>query len=597
MRTFAKQLLLSLSITLFWVGCSAAVYERFEDLPNGAPFDFIIIGGGTAGSVLANRLTENQRWRVLVIEAGPSNEGVLDSEVPFFYTALPGSKYDWNFTTIPQANLNGRSIVYPRGFILGGSSSINGLFYTRGSSSDFDRFARVTGDPGWSWKNMFPYFLKSEKWSPPADHHSTIGEFNPSLHSTHGMLPVSLPGFPESIDNRVIQTTKDLPIEFPYNVDMNSGSPLGVGWLVASIGNGTRSSAATAYLGPKFITRPNLHVVLNTNVQRVLRTNNNKIPEIRTAEILSGSKLVNLTARKELIISTGSIGTPHLLLRSGIGDETELKNIGIQPIIQSPSVGKNLSDHPFIALAWFVNATNGTNDDIRNNQTLQSTFLAQWNATRTGPMVDAAVNHVAWMRLPKNASIFERFSDPSSGKNSPHYEIAISNGGGFFVSAPTAHFVGAGISMVSPVSRGSVTLRSNNPVDAPLIDPAFLSSEFDIVTMRMAVTAAGQFFAGPSWKDYVLQPAGAFANATTDELLDNAIRNAVATTKHPVGTAAMSAKGSDFGVVDPDLKVKNIEALRIVDASIMPFVPAGHPQAAVYAIAERASDIIKNSYE
>ncbi|TFK36269.1 aryl-alcohol-oxidase from pleurotus Eryingii [Crucibulum laeve] len=577
----------------FFVSCYGAIHQSFNDLPPGSSFDFIVVGGGTAGCVIASRLSENPRFNVLVIESGPSNEGVLDAQVPFLEPGLILSPFDWNFTTVPQTSANGKSMLYPRGHILGGSSSINAMFYTRGSSSDFDRFARVTGDSGWSWGEMLPYILKNEKWVPPADNHPTAGQFNPAFHSLTGMTSVSLPGFPQGTDGRVIQTTKDLKDEFPFNVDMNSGNPLGVGWLQGSIGNGERSSAATSYLTSQVVARPNLQIVLNTQVTRVLETGG-KSPSIRKVELTTGSKLTTVTAAKEVILSAGSINTPHLLLNSGIGDKNELAKKGIASVLNLPSVGKNLTDQVLVSATWFANSNN-TIDSINANKTLFTQLLDEWQKTRMGPMTNAGVNQIAWVRMPDNSPIFETFADPSSGSNSPHIELALSNGGG--LGAGVGHFVGAGVAVVTPMSRGSVTLNTTNPFDQPLIDLGLLTSNFDILALKAGVASARRFFAGPAWKGYVLQPAGAFANATTDQLLHDYIVANAFSTSHPVGTASMSAKTANFGVVNPDLKVKGADGIRIVDASVMPFIPCGHTQAPVYAIAERAADLIKADWQ
>ncbi|KDR81170.1 hypothetical protein GALMADRAFT_91825 [Galerina marginata CBS 339.88] len=582
----------------FFLSCHAAIRQKIGDLPKGLNFDFIVVGGGTAGSVIASRLTENPRFKVLVIEAGPSNEGVLNSQVPFLEPGLLVSPFDWNFTTVPQAAAAGRVINYPRGHILGGSSSINDMFYTRGSSSDFDRFARVTGDPGWSWDSLVPYFLKNEKWVPPADNHNTTGQFNPAFHNLKGtgMTSVSLSGFPQiNTDGRSIQTTKDLKAEFPFNLDMNSGNPLGLGWLQSTTGNGERSSAATAYLTPLVVARPNLEIVLNTQVTRVLPvgSGSNGLSFLKI-ELSSGPGLTTITASKEVILSAGTINTPHLLLNSGIGDKTELRNLGIASTLNLPSVGKNLTDQPLVPVSWFANSNN-TIDTLKQNVTLQAEALDEWEKTRMGPFVNAGVNQVSWTRIPGNSPIFKTFADPSSGSNSPHIELVISNGGGFSVNP--GNFVGAGLAVVTPVSRGSVSLKSNNPLDAPVIDLGLLTSDFDVLALKEGVATAKRFFAGPAWKGYVLQPAGAFANVTTDQSLEDFISINAFTAAHPVGTASMSAKDAKFGVVDPDLKLKGAQGLRIVDASVMPFVPCAHTQAAVYAIAERAADLIKADWQ
>ncbi|KAF9002519.1 pyranose dehydrogenase [Cyathus striatus] len=536
--------------------CYATLFQDIENLPLNPNYDFVIIGGGTAGAVLANRLTETQKFSVLLIEAGATNEGVLDAEVPWLALNLRGTQYDWNFTTSSQSGLNNRSLPYNRGHILGGSSTFNGLFYTRGSSSDYDKFGVITGDEGWSWGQMLPYILKNERWLPPADHHDTAGQYNPRYHNRFGMTPVSLPGFPQPIDNKIMQTTKDMHQNFPFNVDMNSGNPIGV----CNIGNGVRSSSATAYLSPKYIERPNLHVLVNTRVTRVLPTKAN--------DFTIRKNPVRITANKELILSAGAIGTPQILLSSGIGDRAELKAAGIEPLYHLPDVGKNLSDQLLTGISWTVNTTD-TTDNLVTNSTLLNDALAQWNASHTGPLVDifGGINTVGFLRIPDNSSIFEEFQDTASGPNAAHYELIPANGGNPTAGLNPGHFFTVGFALVSPASRGSVTIRSNNPLDPPVIDPGFLTSKFDFFVMRHAIKTAVTFTSAPAWQAY-----------------------------HPVGTAAMSAKGATHGVVDPDLRVKGIRGLRIVDASVMPFPICGHTETPTYAFAERAANLIQNTW-
>ncbi|GJJ07845.1 hypothetical protein Clacol_002050 [Clathrus columnatus] len=473
-------------------------------------------------------------------------------------------------------------------------SELDIMFYTRGSEDDFNRWADVTGDSGWSWNSILPYFLKgsqNEKWTPPADHHDTTGEFNPVFHSTTGLTETSLPGFSLSIDSRVLQTTQVFPNEFPFNEDYNGGKPIGLGWVQSTIGNGTRSSSATSYLSTPFISRRNLDVVLNVRVTRVLQTQSNGTLSIRTIEVLNGSQRQNFTATKEVILSAGSIGTPGILLHSGIGDETVLKPLGISPVLNLPSVGRNLTDQPLSTIAWTSSSTDPFEPPIlENNATLLSQSLQQWMTTRTGPLASQALNHVAWKRL-DNTSILSQFGDPSAGPNTPHLEFIFTNGGG--ADFPSGHFVGGGFIVVTPTSRGSVTISSNNPLDAPTIDPAFLSTEFDILAFREALLTTVAFFSTQPWKDFILSPVQPFPNISDINSIDSLLKESAESSFHPVGTAAMSATNAQFGVVNPDLRVKNVEGLRIIDASIMPFITSAHTQAPVYAIAERGSDLIK----
>ncbi|KAJ6498872.1 aryl-alcohol oxidase [Mycena sanguinolenta] len=578
-------------LTLDIVQCSAAILDNVADLNKlNLKFDFIVVGGGTAGSVVANCLSENPHNSVLVLEAGISNADILDIIVPFFAPrATPNTAVDWNYSTTAQVGLNGRSIAYPRGFVLGGSSSVNYLAYTRGSKEDYDRWARVTGDEGWSWDRLIPYMRRNERFTPPSN---ATGRFNPTVHGFNGINTVSLQGFPTVIDSRVIETTTELA-EYPFNLDMNSGFQLGIGWQQQTVKNGSRSSSATSYLAPQFVARPNLHVLLHARVTRVLQTNSkNTFRTVEFVQDLAGEKFT-LTAGKEVILSAGSIGTPNILLHSGIGNSSTLSSLGIKPSHNLPSVGQNLTDHSLIFLSFLVNST-GTWEDAERNATLAAEQLAQWTTLRTGPLVDPPTSQLGWFRIPDNSSIFEQFPDPAAGPNTAHYEL-IFGGGMFGVPPPTGNFISITPAVVSPVSRGSLTLQSNDSLSAPLIDPDLLGSDVDLFIMREALKSALRFTTAPAWQNFVISPFG--VNSTdSDEDLDNFIRENGGSVYHPSGTAKMSPKGATWGVVDPDLSVKGLSGLRVVDLSVAPFIPAAHTQVATYIIGERASDLIKEAW-
>ncbi|KAJ7353650.1 alcohol oxidase [Mycena albidolilacea] len=573
---------------------SGKIYESVTDLPKNLNYDFVVVGGGNAGNVVANRLTEDPNVSVLLLEAGVSNVGVLDSINPFFLFNLLGPTiYEWNYTTTPQAGLNGRVLDYFRGHMLGGCTSHNGMAYTRGTRDDFDRYARLVGDEGWSWNRILPYFLKNEKWSPPEDHHKTEGQFNPVVHSTHGLTAVSLGGSEWPIfTSGVIQTTKELPDEFPYNLDTNSGKPLGLGWLQSTIGNGVRSSSATAYLAPEFIRRKNLDVLLHAQVTKLVHPSNvsGKL-SFGGVQFQQGTSLFTANASKEIILSAGAVGTPTILMHSGIGDRNILDPLGILTVLHLPSVGQNTSDHPIVSASWSVNF-NQTLESIVQNTTRFNEVYAQWNESHTGPFAMSATTNVAWLRL--DTSIFGNHTDPSAGPDTPHIEILFTPGGS--IGDSPGHFISAGLAAVTPISRGSVTINSSNPLDPPLIDLGLLQNDIDVSVLREGLKPIQRFFNASVWKDYLIAPTRDLENMTTDALNDF-IRNTAAASWHLVGSATMSPRNADYGVVDPDLLVKGVRGLRIIDASVLPIVPAAHTQAATYALAERGADLVKQRWK
>ncbi|OBZ73918.1 Pyranose dehydrogenase 1, partial [Grifola frondosa] len=600
--------------------CSIAHGKLYTD-PHQLPktqYDFVIIGAGTAGNVIATRLTENSAFTVLVVEAGISNVGILADEVPFLGPTLsPDTSVTWNFTTVPQSGLDSRAIPYPRGRVLGGSSTINFEIWTRGSEDDYNRYAEVSGDEGWSWNEMLPYMKKSETLVTSTDNHNTSGQVNPAVHGTSGPVKISIPGVTTTVDTRVFNTTNELPDEFPFNLDMNSGNPIGIGrpiflgsamaqfadtivligWTQNSVDSfGRRSSSATAYL-ELILSRSNLDVLIQTQVTKLVQTSSKGTPAFNKVEVAQNSSSARMivSAKNEVILCAGSIGTPQILQLSGIGDPAVLRSAGVTPLVQLDDVGKHLTDHPFLGNQWLVNS-DLTLEAVSRNETLVADLLEQWNTTGTGLFSVPGANDIGWLRLPQ--STFDGSTDPSAGPTSAHFEVLPVNGFvSFVVPTPdTGFFLTMVTTVASPASRGTVTLASSDPFADPVIDPALLTDPVDLAIMVGAIKAVRTLVTAPAWDGYIIAPVPAFGNATTDAELEAYAQAFTTTVFHPVGTARMSAEGSGVGVVDASLRVKNVTGLRIVDASVFPFIPAAHPQAAVYAFAERASDLIKAAW-
>ncbi|KAF8192528.1 hypothetical protein BJ912DRAFT_1095103 [Pholiota molesta] len=588
-------------------------------------YDYIIVGAGTAGLTLANRLTEDPKVTVLVLEAGISDEGQALVTAPFLApTITPNTILDWNYTVVPQVGLNNRDFPYPRGRLLGGSSSINYLFHQYGSTEDWDRFARVTGDPGWAWSNMRQFvskvFTMTSRFTSIPSHaiwlihiarkncascgwSQTTGQFIPSIHGFNGVMGISLPGFNESTDTRVMQTTGQLPSEFPYNEDMSGvdRSLLGLGFVPGAVNGGVRSSSSTSYLA-QANSRPNLTVLINSTVQKVIETGSILgIKVFKSVQFTSspgtsfapgGSPSVQVNATKEVILSAGSIGTTQILQLSGIGNPDDLNPLKIQVLINSPKVGRNLMDHTFLPNIFSVNGETSLDHVLQDSNSINA-VVNQFFTNHTGMIAAPVSNTFGFARIPANSTALKGIPDPAPGPNSPHFEYIPTN---FFISAEvpepaTGSFFTIVTVLVNPTSRGTVKIRSTNPFDKPIIDPRFLTTDFDVAVMRESVKSTRRFVSAPAWADYVIGPI--VPGLDTDDEIDNFVRTTTTTIFHPSGTAGMAAFNSSNGVVNPDLSVKGTLGLRVVDASVFPFIPSSHTQGPVYMVAERASQIIK----
>ncbi|KAF9264307.1 alcohol oxidase [Marasmius fiardii PR-910] len=510
------------------------IYQNLAELP--APkkvYDFVVIGGGTVGLVVAHRLAEDKWNSVLVIEAGGTNTDDLNLQVPAYYGQVLGTNADWKYVSTPQSGIDNRNVAYPLGHVLGGSSSISGGAYTRGSSEMYDMIAQVTGDDGWSWNSLTPYILR--------DGHDTSEQIDSSVHGQSGIFKVKA-------------ASEELGHEFTYIQDMNDGQELGVGYQLFTIRSGMHENSATAYLPSSFVKEHNIDVVLNTLATRI-------VPDapypglqglnFRTVEV-SGSRpnvtgtvppgpRIMFTADKEIIISAGAIRTPQILMLSGIGPKSHLDSMGIPTIYRS----------------FYTNESFPTDSD-------RAQWLKQWNETRTGPLTIMNTNMRGLFRMSETE--LEEFkqnfnlSDPASGKKSSHYELVFLHN----ISPHRATF-GIMISDMNPKSRGQVRLNSTDPYALPLINPNLLGEESDL-----------RFLNATTFKGYLLEPIG---NVTLPDSGDNSRIDELA------------RMGDKEGVVDPNLKLKGATGVRIVDAS--PFVPGTQTQTPVYIIAERAADLIK----
>ncbi|KAA1466042.1 aryl-alcohol-oxidase from pleurotus Eryingii [Dentipellis sp. KUC8613] len=584
---------------------SAVLYTDPSQVPSTKRYDYVVIGSGAGGATVARRLAEDPRFNVLLMEAGIDDAGRLDVQVPYLDVFTAGTAIDWNITTLPQPGLKGRTIAYTRGKVLGGTTNLSTqcsfldyMCYNRGPRDDWEKYARVTGDPGWSWNALQGVMRRIERLTTPADNSSLVGRVDPSIHGLTGPLSITVRGFEYDIDHRIVQTTQQLP-EFPFNLDHNSGDMLGIGYTQSTIYRGARDSSTTSYIRP-FLNRPNFDVVINAQATKLLQTATEfNLPAFRGVQFARSASSPRYTvyATREVIVSAGAIHSPQLLLLSGIGPPNELRAVNITPIVNAPYVGKNLQDHPLLSNTFEVDPRGAlTGDDIARNQTLQNIFLNQWIQSRSGPFTVGSPNLLGFFRMPNGTGIFQNVSDPTSGPRSPHYEFLTFTGFVSFVEPPpqTGHYLTILTALMAPIGRGSVRLPNNNPFAKPIVDLGILAAREDVQVMRESVKAVRRFVKATPWQGYVLREHGAFANATTDAQIEDYVRSNTATVFHASSSLAMGAVNSITGVLNPDLTVRGTRGLRVVDLSAAPTVPEAHPLGAVYIMAERAADLIKS---
>ncbi|KAF7299257.1 Aryl-alcohol oxidase-like protein [Mycena indigotica] len=593
------------------------IYFNANDLGD-KYYDFVVVGAGNAGGVIAARLAENPHFKVLVIEAGLSDTEP-ESDVlrtPFLAGLAVGTKFDWDYKTTPQAGLNGREIPFPRGYVVGGSSNTNSLVYLRGPSEDFDRLANISGDQGWSWTSLQKYIKMNERHVRPWNNRNDENDYNPAVHGD-GPLQTTLVAEPTDLDQRVIKAANELQGQFRYNLDLNSGDGLGVGWIHTTVGGGARSSSSTAFLKPAIESRENIDLLVHYHVTRLLPAEGGSL-DFRTVELAqdASSQRIILTAKKEVILCAGAIGTPQILQLSGIGPKAVLDRAGIAQLVDAPDVGRHLQDQPIIFYQWRVNST--TLSSFFRDPANVGASMAEYAASKTGFAAGVAFfSTIAFLRLPDHSPIIKaEHKDPAAGPNSSHYLYSFLNSyapnpgqepgptEGDWISiaavlqSPTSgeSFFACLGAAADTMAEGSVEIQSSSAFDHPAINPAYLSTAFDLNTMITTFKTTAEFFSAPIWTGYIAEPDPEITGLTTDAAIEAYVRKYSTTVKHPVATARISKAGAIDGVVGPDLCVKKITGVRVVDASVLPFASAGFPQAQIYILAERAAALIKEKW-
>jgi len=526
-------------------------------------YDYVIVGAGSAGCVLAARLSENPDVRVLVLEAGPPDTAD-EIHIPAAVNLLFKTAYDWDYQTVPQDRALGRTIYWPRGRVLGGSSSINAMIYIRGSRADYDAWRDDYGCEGWGYTDLVPYFLRAEGNVRGAS----------AYHGDSGPLTVSDLKYKSALTSDFISAARSYGL--PGNEDFNGPHQDGVGYYQVTQSDGRRWSAADAYLHPAS-SRPNLTIVTDAQVTGV------EVSAGRATAVRFVHRGVEELARAEaeIILSAGAIGSPQLLMLSGIGPADHLHEHNIAVMADSPGVGANLSDHPVVTAMWGAPKARSLWEQAGRRN------LARWQLTHSGPMT----SNIA------EAGGFTR-TDPALEAPDIQWHVLpvpYVDGG---LADPASRALSILITLASVGSRGRIWLRSADPRHKPAIDPAYLSDLADFDPLVKAVGIARDIAAT---RPLARQLSGELApgpQVESEAEVKEWIRSNLSTIYHPVGTCAMGgdspvAASKLTSVVDTQLRVRGVERLRVVDASVMPTVPRGNTNAPTIALAERAADLIQ----
>jgi choline dehydrogenase len=525
-------------------------------------YDYIIVGAGSSGCVLASRLSQDPSKRVLLLEAGPPDRS-LWLHLPIGYgKTMWSNTYNWRFETAPDPNMAGRRIYWPRGKTLGGSSAINGLIYIRGQHQDYDHWAAL-GNTGWSYADVLPYFIKSEGNQRGASAH----------HGGSGPLRVSDIGAKHPLIEAFISAAAELGV--PRNDDFNGAQQLGTGYYQLTTQNGWRCSTATAFLKPA---RGRANLVVETQAQATSIV----FDQQRAVGVRYHQHGVSKTARckAEVLLAAGAVQSPQLLQLSGIGPRELLERHGIAVVKDAPGVGENLQDHLQIRLGFECSQPITTNDQL-NSWTGKVGIALQWLFKRSGPLAVGINQGGCFMRaLPDESDrpdiqfhVSTLSADMAGGQVHPY--------SGFTLS----------VCQLRPRSRGHIHIRSADPFEAPEITPNYLDAEVDQRTAVAAVRCARAIAASPAMRPFVKREVKPGPELSSDADLLEFCRNHGATIFHPVGTCRMGVDA--LAVVDRRLRVNGVTGLRVVDCSVMPTLVSGNTHAAAVMLAEKAADMVR----
>ncbi|KAF2275403.1 alcohol oxidase [Westerdykella ornata] len=604
---------------------------------HGDSYDFIIVGGGTAGLVLANRLTEDEHTSVLVLEAGEDLTAHPRVVTPALFATMIGTEGDWSSKTEAQKELNGRQINISLGRALGGSSAISGQTFIPPSKASIDAWGEL-GNEGWAWDGLLPYLKKSYTLNIPSDddirEHFNLDYIDETLHDAQGPVQLS---FPNNVSNPLPKAWVEAmgTIGHRATSDPFSGCATGAFSNPSSIDvdKRQRSYAASAYLMP-IEKRPNLTILTGAYVQKILLVGS--YPNVIATGVTyrKNSKEITVRAREEVILSAGAIHSPKLLELSGIGNPEHLEPHQIYPIIVNPNVGENLQDHPVTSISFEVQDGVETIDSmLRLNLKIIQAAMKEYRMNKSGPLAQSGVNSYALLPIPQNSSasrkkvekLLDRNSDSPSGLHhvSREYTSCIQslllhpreNTAAFFpYAAQTSfdadpsetglvtsnlapeNFYSISSTLLQPLSRGSTHMRSANPSDPPKIDPKYFSHPLDLEIFARHMTSISDLISTPAFSA-LLKPDGRRNAAAPKDLtslneMKTYIRQTASSSWSPSGTCAMLPEGKG-GVVNERFVVYETRNLRVVDASVVPVKTVAAPMALVYAVAERAADVMR----